>query len=89
MQKPIEAQLDLSIKKHCVSYKGNGDLGVYDWLEVAEMYSVSRKWIKLSELQGQCKRLMAFAAGPAASAARQFFFSTGVLLARAHVKQFG
>ena len=28
---------DISIKKHCVSYEGNGGLGVYEWLEVAEL----------------------------------------------------
>ena len=40
---------DISIKKHCVSYEGNGGLGVYEWLEVAELYEVSRRWIKLKE----------------------------------------
>ncbi len=33
----------LSIKKHCVSYEGSGGLGVYEWLEVAELYGVSKK----------------------------------------------
>ncbi len=44
---------DLSIKKHCVSYEGNGVIGVYKWLEVAEFYGVSRRWNKFCKLQAQ------------------------------------
>ena len=51
---------DISIKKHCVSYEGNGGLGVYEWLEVAELYEVSRRWIKLSKLQGMPKKVKTF-----------------------------
>ncbi len=48
---------DLSIKKRCFSYEGNGDIGVSSGSKAAELYGVSRKWSKLQGMPKTVKTL--------------------------------